>query len=98
MASIIDDPNGKKRIQFVPDDGGRKTIRLGKLTMKQAEAIKVKVEDLIGASKGAGLVQDETARWVAEAPDVLHKRLAAVGLVKPRNRSKATLQHLLDSF
>ena len=44
MATIGNDPNGFKRILFVAPDGKRKTIRLGKATMKQATAFKVKVE------------------------------------------------------
>ena len=44
MATIGNDPNGRKRILFVAPDGKRKTIRLGKATMKQATAFKVKVE------------------------------------------------------
>ena len=98
MASIGTETNGRKRILFVAGDGSRKTIRLGKASAKQAGAFKIKVEDLIGASNGSGLMQDETARWLAALPDALHARLAAVGLVKSRNRGKVTLKDLLDSF
>jgi hypothetical protein len=38
MASIVNDPNGRRRIQFVSPDGKRKTIRLGKIDRKTAEA------------------------------------------------------------
>lgn len=41
MASVIADPNGRKRILFVASDGSRKAIRLGKATAKQADAFKV---------------------------------------------------------
>ena len=47
MATIGSDANGRKRILFVAGDGTRKTVRLGKVTMKQAEAFKVKVEAVI---------------------------------------------------
>jgi hypothetical protein len=63
MASIVDDPKGRKRILFVAGDGSRKALRLGKATMKQAEAFKVKVEALIGGAI-AGVVDDEVSRWV----------------------------------
>jgi hypothetical protein len=53
MATIGSDPNGRKRILFVAGDGTRKTIRLGKASMRQAETFKVKVEDLVGAANGA---------------------------------------------
>jgi len=49
MASIARDPGGKKRILFMNGDGNRKTIRLGKTSLKQAEAFKIKLEVLIAA-------------------------------------------------
>jgi len=54
MATIGNDPNGHKRILFVASDGKRKTIRLGKATMKQATAFKVKVEALSARPSLAG--------------------------------------------
>ena len=53
MASISKDPGGRKRILFVAPDKKRKTIRLGKVPGRAAEAIKVKVEALL-ASKVSG--------------------------------------------
>jgi hypothetical protein len=62
MASVISDPKGRKRIQFVAGDGRRKTLRLGKATIRQAEAIKPKIEQLVLASMGTtGIIDDETA-------------------------------------
>lgn len=79
MASIISEPNGRKRIQFVVDGGKRRSIYLGKATMKQAEAIKLRVEHLL-----VGQVDPETTQWVESRSDKLHARLAKVGLVNPR--------------
>lgn len=39
MASVIADPNGGKRIQFVAADGSRKAVRLGKCSQRDAERI-----------------------------------------------------------
>src|SRR5262249_61649932 len=83
MASIGNDPNGFKRILFVAPDGKRKTIRLGKATMKQATAFKVKVEALIGQTI-TGVVDDEVSRWLASLDTGIYSRLAAVGLVPKR--------------
>lgn len=83
MASAISDPNGRKRIQFIAKDGACKTIRLGKASMKQAQAVKVKVEQLVTASF-VGSMDDEAARWVAELGDTMQAKLAAVGLVAQR--------------
>lgn len=95
MASIGNDPNGRKRILFVAGDATRRTIRLGKATMKQAEGFKVKVEQLVTAAI-TGSMDDETARWLAELPDTMHSRLAAVGLVKARQ--SVNLAAFIDGY
>lgn len=96
MASIARDPGGRRRILFVNPDKRRKAIRLGKIPQRAAEAIKTKVEALL-ASKVSGCPWDnETARWVADLPDELADKLAAVGLVPVRER--ATLGAWLDQY
>ena len=85
MASIISDPNCRKRIQIVGNDGNRRTIRLGRATMRQAEGVKGRVEQLALAATGAsGLVDSDTITWLSGLDDVMYGRLAAVGLVQPR--------------
>jgi integrase len=85
VASIISDPNCRKRIQIVGNDGNRRTIRLGRATMRQAEAVKVRVEQLALAATGAaGVVDNDTVAWLAGLNDRMYGRLAAVGLVQPR--------------
>ena len=99
MASVIDDPNGRKRIQFVGRNGKRKTVRLGKATARQAEAFKVRLEHLVLAASGvSGNLEDETARWLADLSDTMYARLAAVGLVKARQHGRMTVKDLLDVF
>ncbi len=99
MASIGKDPNGRKRILFVASDGSRKTIRLGKCDIKQADAFRVKLESLL-ASRITGSVDAELARWLRDIPDEAHKRLSSVGLVPPRSSTSTstTLGALLDLF
>src|SRR4051812_48809209 len=96
MASIVEEDNGRRRIEFVLGDA-RPKIRLGKISRKQAEAFKVKVEHLVSGSI-TGSMDDETSRWVAGLDDKMHARLAALGLVKARQQNKTTLQQLLDAF
>lgn len=98
MASISRERNGHWMIQFVAPDGKRKTIRLGKATRKIAEATKVKVERLVAARLLGHPVDDETARWVNERDDLMHGKLAAVGLVKPRQHSRMTLVGFVDDY
>ena len=88
MASIAKDPNGRKRILFVAEDGSRKTIRLGKTSLKQAKAFKAKLEDLI-AARITGSMEAETARWIADMRDDIHAKLAATGLLMERTATLA---------
>src|SRR5918997_1013302 len=98
MASIVDDPNGRKRILFVGSDGKRRAVRLGKATMKQAEAFKGKVEQLVSAGIIGHPPDDETSRWLAALDDVIYGRLAAVGLAKAREGGRAALGAFVDAF
>ena len=87
MASISNNNvTGRRTIQFIGVDGRRRSIRLGKISKRQAEAIKLRVEDLAAASISGHPAQDETSRWVAALNDELRGKLAAVGLVKPQAR------------
>src|SRR5262249_34912151 len=95
MASISRDPNGNRSRQFVAGDGKRRTVRLGKVTQKDAEKVKLKVE-VLNAARVANLPLDnDTAAWVAGLGDALAARLAAVGLIPDR---KAGVAPTLASF
>ena len=84
MASISTDrKTGCRRILLVGPDG-RKTIRLGKLPVKTVRTIKAKVEDLAGALLGGHAPDPETSAWVGTRDAKLYDKLAAVGLVPPR--------------
>jgi integrase len=88
MASVISDPNGRKRIQFTAGDGSRRTIRLGKATVKQAEAIKVKIDQLVLTATGVtGVVDEATISWLGGLDDCMYNKLATVGLIGPRENS-----------
>jgi len=100
MASIGKDSNGRRRILFVAPDGKRKTIRLGKIPQRASEAIKVKVENLVGAAMSGCGWDNETARWVAELPDTLAAKLAVAGLIPKRKNETPTetLGAFLDAY
>ena len=87
MASIGKNQNGRKRILFVAEDGSRKTIRLGKCSLRQAETFKIKLEALI-AGRFSGIDAD-TARWLGNLPDDIYSKLAAVDLVQSRKAQQA---------
>ena len=71
MASISNDPNGRRRILFVAPDGSRKTIRLGKTDRRSAEAIARHVEALLSAQIGGQPIPRDTASWLAGIADAL---------------------------
>lgn len=84
MASISNDPNGRRRILFINPAKDRKSIRLGKVSLRQAEAVKVKIEDLVSAAITGHPASDETSRWLVTLDQDLYDKLAAVDLVRKR--------------
>jgi integrase len=82
MASVINDPNGRRRIQFVSPDGSRKTIRLGKIDRKTAEGVCRQVEHLLSARLSGQPIPRETAVWLRTIGDPLRDKLARVGLIE----------------
>ena len=47
MASVANDSNGRRRVQFVHTDGRRPSIRLGKVSQRTAESFARRVEQLL---------------------------------------------------
>jgi len=96
MASITKEPNGRRTIQFVGGDGKRRSIRLGKVSQKVAEEVRVKVERLAASVNHSTTLDEETSQWVADRDDQLYNRLAAVDLVPARDRT--TLKAFVESY
>jgi integrase len=86
--ATLDTEAGKKgatwRIRFVDHAGRRQTIRLGKISRRIAETAKVRIEALLAAKVAGHSIDKETAEWLSAISDVIHARLAKVGLVEPR--------------
>jgi len=89
MASVVNDPNGRKRILFQLD-GPRKPIRLGKMTQRAAESIKAHVEHLIESKLTGRALDAETASWVGKLHPKLAKKLVRVGLIEKRQPREST--------
>ena len=96
MASITKQPNGRRMIQFIGPDKRRRSIRLGKVPQKTAEAVKLRVEALVASVITGHAIDDETARWVAGLDEAMAQRLAAVGLIRPKARS--SLGAFIDGY
>jgi len=96
MASVINDPNGRRRLQFTDPNGRRQTIRLGKMPKRTAESVKTYVEHLLVAQLSKRPVDGDTAKWVASLDDVLSERLAKAGLI--RGRESALLGDFMAGY
>lgn len=87
MASIShDEKTGRRRIQFTGPDGTRKTVRLGRVSGKQAESVQRFIEDLLASIGTGSPIQPATADWVAGLPSILRKRLERAGVIAPQQR------------
>lgn len=84
MASVSREANGRRTVQFVAMDGKRKSIRLGRVTGKVADAVAARVEHILAAAASKTSIDAETAKWLGEVSPQLSSRLVAVGLTQPR--------------
>ncbi len=100
MASIAHDrKNNTRRILFVDGDGKRKTIRLGKVSAKDASTVCHHVEALLAAKLAGSSLPRASAVWLTDVGDVLHDRLARAGLCEARTAPEThTLGGLLDAY
>jgi integrase len=98
MASIIKRPDGHRWIQFTDGDRTRKTLRLGKVSEKNAAKVCARVEQLLGCKISGDPYDRDLALWLAD-PDrgaALRDKLAAVGLVDAVKQSR--LAEFLDEY
>jgi integrase len=99
MASLSKDKSGNRTIQFVAGDRKRRSIRLGKMPLKEANNIKTKVEALNAAAISQTSWDAETATWVGKLESLLYDKLANVGLLpKKKAGEKATLGPFLTTY
>lgn len=85
MATMFRTSNGHWVIQMTCSDRKRRSLRLGKMSEKQANSIKVKVDELAAAKLADHAPNDETIRWLNRIEDALHDKLAAIRLTRPRS-------------
>ncbi len=99
MASISADSQGRRRIQFTDLEGERQSLWLGKLTVRQATDVRLRVEELL-AAKATGTIPDaEVQKWLASRKDAFYAKLVKCGLAAPRAReATVTLGGWLDTY
>jgi hypothetical protein len=100
MASIANDPGGRRRILFVDKNSDRKVIWLGKVSKRTAEEVKTKVESINTAAIAGHSIDGETAEWLGKIGDAFHDKLAKAGLVTPRAPAvkQAALKDFLEGY
>ena len=100
MASVVSDPNGFHRVVFKGLDGKRRPLRLGKCSEKFANAVGDHVEAIINqALMPSRPLPRATAEWLADMSPKMEAKLVAVGLIHPRESTKAiTLGEFLDAY
>lgn len=99
MASIIKRKGGVKALQWYDGNKRRKTIGLGKMSMKQADQVATHIERLESAKAAGTTVERDTARWVGGIADTLHTKIAKHGLVQAREAATSpTIDELYEAF
>ena len=100
MASITN-TNGRRTIQVIGPDGKRRSVRLGKCDGHKAEGIKVHIERLAVAQITGMPIFRDTANWLRDIGDELHRRVSNAQLCDPRAvsmRGMMPLKQMLDSY
>jgi len=98
MASITHQTNGCKRIQFTAPNGKRKTLYLGKVSKRNAESLRLRVESLLSARIQKKEPDRDTAFWLTEVESVLRSKLESVGLVDRLEPVEAPQSQTLEAF
>ena len=100
MASIsTNSKNGTRTIAVMLGKKDRRYVRLGKVSMKQAETAQGYIEDLAACLVTGTAPKKTTAEWVASLPETIRKRLERAGLVRGRERVQSlTLGGWLDAY
>ncbi|MCR9293331.1 MAG: tyrosine-type recombinase/integrase [bacterium] len=86
MASLRFERNGKRegyRLQFYGTDKRKRSIWLGELTKKQAQAWQAQVEHLLSSRGSGSAIRPHTAAWLGELSEAYVAKLVTAGLIDP---------------
>lgn len=98
MASVINETNGRKRVEFIAPDGKRRRVRLGIVSVKQADEIKRKVEAIVSDMIVGRAHDNDVARWMRDLDGKMLRRIRRVGLFSGDARSDMSLKDFLDKL
>ena len=99
MASVVLAASGRRLIQ-INELPARPKVRLGKVSEKVANSIRVKLEAIVAATAARQPLDHETAGWLGKVDKRLHQRLVAIGLAQPRDGDEqaAVLLQLVERY
>lgn len=89
---------GCRRILFYDPAGDRQTISLGRVSKRDAESIKVRVDALLSSVRTSNVMEPNLADWVATIEPWLRKKLERVGLLEPLEPKPKAKVLTLDAF
>ncbi len=100
MASIVTETGGRRLIQLSPSEHPKRPkIRLGKVTKREAESVRIHVENLQRAKVIGAAYPPATAEWLAGLPVPLRRRLERFGLIGlQKRRDCPTLADWLEDY
>jgi integrase len=97
MASITTANSGSKRALFYDETKTRRTVYLGRVSDKEAETIRRRIEGILSSKiLGSPMAQDDAA-WLAKSP-ALREKLIAVGLLELEPIPEKVIIPTLDAF
>ncbi len=88
MASICNDPGGRKRIVFEAPNGSRRAVRLGNVPRSVAKDFAGKIAHLTACHNTPHLVSENVLLWAKGLPPKQYAKLAAAGLLPPLEDTK----------
>jgi integrase len=103
MASLIPDTETKgcvlRRIEFYPIDGGRRQrLRLGKITGRDGEEFKRRLEDVIRDLRLGHPHSGNLCEWLNGLQSEMQQRLHKLGLMQSARQSAQNLGDFLDQL
>ena len=97
MASITKSKTGAKRALFYDETKTRRTVYLGKVSDKEADTIRRRIESILSSKiLGSPMPQDD-ATWLNKSP-ALREKLVAVGLIEPEPIPEKLVIPTLEAF
>lgn len=101
MASISQGKTGSARILFVCPTSttqARRTIRPGRLNKHDQLRWKGWIESLVNSKKLSTAIEPRAVSWLASLPDRTYAKIAAAGLVPPREKKEEHRTDLIGFF